>query len=279
MAFLSVYLSGLSAILLTEIHAKLAALAPFSEFYYMFWLKKIVSQLFMPVPLSIILIAVAYLVIRNLKLAKSILLIAAGMILVLSSSMGSNALLAPLENQYSVNNEPMGSGCLVMVLGSGHDEVENQPAVQQLSNTGLARLSEGIRQLSLGQDCQLVVSGWSGGLNTRAHADVMFDAAVELGVNPNAIIKFPLAKDTIEEAQFMQWEVADAPFRLVTSASHMPRSMAIFENSGLNATAAPTDFAQRKTYWWYFDAQSLLSSQRAIHEYLGLLWFKFKHEN
>ncbi|ACJ28419.1 Conserved hypothetical protein [Shewanella piezotolerans WP3] len=277
--FLSVYLSGLSAILLTEIHAKLAALASFSEFYYMFWLKKIVSQLFMPVPLSIILIAVAYLVIRNLKLAKSILLIAAGMILVLSSSMGSNALLAPLENQYSVNNEPMGSGCLVMVLGSGHDEVENQPAVQQLSNTGLARLSEGIRQLSLGQDCQLVVSGWSGGLNTRAHADVMFDAAVELGVNPNAIIKFPLAKDTIEEAQFMQWEVADAPFRLVTSASHMPRSMAIFENSGLNATAAPTDFAQRKTYWWYFDAQSLLSSQRAIHEYLGLLWFKFKHEN
>lgn len=279
MAFLSVYLSGLSAILLTEIHAKLAALASFSEFYYMFWLKKIVSQLFMPVPLSIILIAVAYLVIRNLKLAKSILLIAAGMILVLSSSMGSNALLAPLENQYSVNNEPIGSGCLVMVLGSGHDEVENQPAVQQLSNTGLARLSEGIRQLSLGQDCQLVVSGWSGGLNTRAHADVMFDAAVELGVNPNAIIKFPLAKDTIEEAQFMQWEVADAPFRLVTSASHMPRSMAIFENSGLNATAAPTDFAQRKTYWWYFDAQSLLSSQRAIHEYLGLLWFKFKHEN
>ena len=280
MAFcLSVYPSERSAILLSEIHAKLAFLASYSEFYYMFWLKKIVSQLFMPVPLLIILIAVTYLVIRNRKLAKSFLLVAAGMLLALSSSMGSNALLAPLENQYSVNNEPMGSGCLVMVLGSGHDEVENQPAVQQLSNTALARLSEGIRQLSLGQDCQLVVSGWSGGINTRAHADVMFDAAVELGVNPNVIIKFPLAKDTIEEAQYMQWEVADAPFRLVTSASHMPRSMAIFENAGLNVTAAPTDFAQRKTYWWYFDAQSLLSSQRAIHEYLGIVWFKFKHAN
>ena len=245
----------------------------------MFWLKKIVSQLFMPVPLLILLIVVSYLVIRHRKLAKGLLALSAAILIVLSSSMGSNALLAPLENQYSVNSEPMGRGCLVMVLGSGHDEAENQPAVQQLSNIALARLSEGVRQLSLGKDCKLVVSGWSGGSNKRAHADVMFDAAVELGVSPDSIIKFPLAKDTIEEAQYMQWEVADARFRLVTSASHMPRSMAIFENAGLNVSAAPTDFSQRKTYWWYFDARSLLSSQRAIHEYLGLIWFKIKHEH
>ncbi|MCL1051709.1 YdcF family protein [Shewanella abyssi] len=245
----------------------------------MFWLKKIVSQLFMPVPLTIIIIVLAYLVIRNRKMARSLLAITAGMLIVLCSGLGSNALLAPLEDQYLVNNQPMGKSCLVMVLGSGHDEAENHSAVQQLSNTALVRLSEGIRQLSLGDGCKLVVSGWSGGMNQRAHADVMFDAAVELGVNPNSIIKFPLAKDTIEEAQYMQWEVMDAPFRLVTSASHMPRAMAIFENAGLNVTAAPTDFAQRKTYWWYFDGQSLLSSQRAIHEYLGLAWFKLKHAN
>lgn len=244
----------------------------------MFWLKKIVSQFFMPVPLVLLLIVLAYLVMRNRRVSKALLATAATLLIILSSGWGSNWLLAPLEDQYAVNNQPIGKGCLVMVLGSGHDENANLTAVQQLSNTALTRLTEGVRQLSLGQDCKLVVSGWSGGLSSRAHAEVMFDAAVELGVSPQSIIKFPLAKDTIEEAQFMKWEVAAAPFRLVTSASHMPRAMAIFTNAKLNAVAAPTDFAQRKTYWWRFDAQSLLNSQRAIHEYLGLLWFKFKHE-
>lgn len=244
----------------------------------MFWLKKIVSQFFMPVPLVLLLIALAYLVMRNRQSSRALLAITAALLITLSSSWGSNWLLAPLEEQYSVNNKPMAHACLVMVLGSGHDENANLTAVQQLSNTALARLTEGVRQLSLGQNCKLVVSGWSGGLSTRSHADVMFDAAVELGVSPKAIIKLPLAQDTIEEAQFMKWEVEDAPFRLVTSASHMPRAMTIFTNAKLNAVAAPTDFAQRATYWWRFDAQSLLNSQRAIHEYMGLLWFKLKHE-
>lgn len=244
----------------------------------MFWVKKIISQLFMPVPLLLLLIVLAYLVMRNRRSSKALLVLAATLLIILSSGWGSNWLLAPLEDQYSVNSQPIGKGCLVMVLGSGHDENANLPAVQQLSNTALARLTEGVRQLSLGQDCKLVVSGWSGGLSTRSHADVMFDAAVELGVASQSIIKFPLAKDTIEEAQFMKWEVGDAPFRLVTSASHMPRAMAIFTDAQLNVSAAPTDFAQRETYWWRFDAQSLLNSQRAIHEYMGLLWFKLKHE-
>ncbi|MCL1139529.1 YdcF family protein [Shewanella pneumatophori] len=244
----------------------------------MFWLKKIVSQLFMPIPLVLFILLLAFIVIRNRQRSRLLLVMAASLLIILSSGSGSNALLKPLENSYAVNNSPIEQGCLVIVLGSGHDENPSLTAVQQLSTTALARLTEGLRQLSLGQDCKLVVSGWSGGLATRSHADVMFDAAVELGVDPSVIIKFPLAKDTIEEAQFMRWEVADAPFRLVTSASHMPRAMAIFENEDLNVSAAPTDFAQRRSYWWRFDAMSLLNSQRAIHEYLGLAWFKIKHQ-
>ncbi|WP_051435678.1 YdcF family protein [Shewanella fidelis] len=244
----------------------------------MFWLKKVISQFFMPIPLFLLILLLAFFVIRNRRRSRLLIGIAITLLIVLASGWGSNGLLKPLENSYSVNNSALGKGCLVMVLGSGHEENSSLPATQQLSNTALARLTEGVRQLSLGEGCQLVVSGWSGGLSSRSHADIMFDAAVELGVDPSAIIKFPLAKDTIEEAQFMRWEVADAPFRLVTSASHMPRAMAIFENAGLNVTAAPTDFAQRQTYWWRLDAMSLLNSQRAIHEYLGLAWFKITHQ-
>ena len=93
----------------------------------------------------------------------------------------------------------------------------------------------------------------------------MAEAAMQLGIPKDRIITFPLAKDTIEEAQYLKWDVGTYPFRLVTSATHMPRSMAIFQGQGLTPEAAPTDFITRQGYWWQLDANNLLSSQRAIH--------------
>lgn len=245
----------------------------------MFWLKKIISQLFMPVPLTVLILLVAMVLLRNRKLVRSLLSLAIVLLVFLSSTPGSNLLSSPLENKYSVNSNAIPKGCLVMVLGSGHDESVSGTAVQKLSSTALARLSEGIRQYHLGSDCKLVVSGWSGGEGTLSHAEVMAEAAIELGIDNERIIRFPLARDTIEEAEFLKWEIGNYPFRLVTSASHMPRSMAIFQNIGLAPQAAPTDFMTRQGRWWRLDAENLWSSQRAIHEYLGRLWFKIKYEN
>ena len=242
----------------------------------MFWLKKILSQLFMPVPLIVLILLFALVILRNRKLVRSILSVVIVLLVFLSSTPGSNLLSSPLESQYSVNSGAIPKGCLVMVLGSGHDDSVPGTAIQKLSSTALARLSEGIRQFHLGSDCKLVVSGWSGVEGARSHAEVMAEAAAELGVSKDRIITFPLAKDTIEEAEFLKWEVGNYPFRLVTSASHMPRSMAIFQNMGLNPEPAPTDFITRNGYWWQLDAHNLWSSQRAIHEYVGRLWFSTK---
>lgn len=245
----------------------------------MFWLKKILSQFFMPVPLIVIILIFALVMLRNRKLVRRMLSVVIVLLVFLSSTPGSNLLSSPLESQYSVNSDTIPKGCLVMVLGSGHDDSVSGTAIQKLSSTALTRLSEGIRQFHLGSDCKLVVSGWSGGEGTRSHAEVMAEAAVELGVPNDRIITFPLAMDTIEEAEFLKWEVGNYPFRLVTSAAHMPRSVAIFQNMGLNPEPAPTDFMTRKGYWWQLDAHNLWSSQRAIHEYVGRLWFSLKHQD
>ena len=132
-----------------------------------------------------------------------------------------------------------------------------------------------MRQLGLGKQCQLVVSGW-GGSDAVPQAQVMANAAIELGVKPEQIIQFPLAKDTLEEAQFLKWEIGDRPFRLVTSATHLPRAMMIFHQAGMHPQAAPADFIARGGYWWQLDARNLLASQRAIHEYVGQTWLKIK---
>ena len=249
----------------------------------MFWVKKIVSQLFMPIPLTILLMIIAATLWRfsSLKLKSFAgLCIGGGIILLggLSQTNISYLLTNSLESQYKVNSEPFvpDSACWVMVLGSGHSDKDNLTAVQQLSSVALGRLIEGIRQLSLGQDCQLVVSGWNGGYMQNAHADVMKQAAIELGVNPDKIITFPDAKDTIEEAMFLYPLVGQHPFRLVTSATHMPRSMMIFNSLGMKPEAAPGDFIANKGLWWRLDADTLLNSQKSIHEYLGMLWIKLK---
>ncbi|GGP46070.1 hypothetical protein GCM10009347_11810 [Shewanella algicola] len=247
----------------------------------MFWLKKVLSQLVMPIPLTVLLLLIAGLLWRSqrqllLKFGKVSLSLAITVLLLCSQSQVSYWLTDSLESRYSPNNQLKTGSCVVMVLGSGNLEKPELTAVQQLSATALARLSEGIRQLNLGQGCTLVVSGYSGGQQPTPHASIMANAAVELGVNPANIIKFEQPKDTIEEAYALQQLIGQQPFTLVTSATHMPRAMSIFTQLGMQPQPAPTNFIAHKGFWWRLDAEQLHASQRSIHEYVGMLWLSIK---
>ncbi|AZG73899.1 YdcF family protein [Shewanella livingstonensis] len=247
----------------------------------MFWLKKILSQLVMPIPASIMLLVIAAILWRTNKLmllrCGRIALVTAITLLVLTSQTQVSYFLADsLESQYQVNHQPITGTCVVMVLGSGNREQQGHTAVQQLSSTALARLTEGVRQFSLGQNCTLVVSGWSGGNQPTAHATIMALAAQELGIPTASLVVFNHPKDTIEEAYALKNIVGYDPFRLVTSATHMPRSMAIFSALGMQPQPAPSDFIANRGDWWRLDADQLLTSQRSIHEYVGILWLQIK---
>ena len=62
------------------------------------------------------------------------------------------------------------------------------------------------------------------------------------------------------------------PWLLVTSAWHIPRSMAEFEATGCNVTAYPVDFhtAEESSWTDYSMAGSLGAWQKALHELLGM---------
>jgi len=62
------------------------------------------------------------------------------------------------------------------------------------------------------------------------------------------------------------------PWLLVTSAWHMPRSMAEFEAVGCNVTPYPVDFrtGESTALTEYELARSLLLWQTSLHEWLGL---------
>ena len=66
---------------------------------------------------------------------------------------------------------------------------------------------------------------------------------------------------------------------LVTQAWHMPRSVAIYEKAGLKVIAAPTAFIGRGEGSLRFlpNARSLHVTQFALHEIVGMLWYKIRY--
>ncbi len=62
-----------------------------------------------------------------------------------------------------------------------------------------------------------------------------------LGVPRSDIIVLSRPKDTEEEALAVKRAIGDAPFLLVTSASHLPRAMIFFRHAGLDPLPAPAN--------------------------------------
>jgi len=88
--------------------------------------------------------------------------------------------------------------------------------------------------------------------------------------------------NTADEARLTKAWLKNEPFYLVTSAIHMPRSMALFEHQGLHPIAAPCDYTgSQYENKIYFDSifpslNNVMSFNAAWHEYLGLLWAKVR---
>lgn len=69
---------------------------------------------------------------------------------------------------------------------------------------------------------------------------------------------------------------ATKPWLLLTSAYHMPRSMAVFQKAGWSVTAYPVDFRSGLATPWsqYSMDQGVKRWRLALHEMLGLLAYR-----
>jgi uncharacterized SAM-binding protein YcdF (DUF218 family) len=160
---------------------------------------------------------------------------------------------------------------VIIVLGSGHKDLNNTPAVMKLGSSALFRLEEGLRILKANPNAQLFVSGYSGEM-TEPHAKVMRRAAIELGVQPNRIRAFPLAKDTQDEAYNMAPYLKGKRVALVTEASHLKRATTFFKQAGINTIPAPAMYLGSEKSDWQLNANAAYKSERAFYEWLGRAW-------
>ncbi|MEA2098581.1 MAG: ElyC/SanA/YdcF family protein [Campylobacterota bacterium] len=191
----------------------------------------------------------------------------------------SNFLIQNLEDRY-IKYDDKEDIKYIHVLGHGHNTDITQPLSSNISSAGVKRVIEGVILHKQIDGSKLIFTGYEGSTNI-SNAQMNANLALALGVEAQNMIINPKPKDTAQEAEFTKSILDKKPFILVTSASHMARSMKLFESLGLNPIAAPTNF-YKKEFRGFLIAPNVGSfniSRVAMHEYLGILWNEIKWYN
>ena len=250
-----------------------------------FLVKKLVSVVFHLIPGMLLLLLMSLLLRRwlpRLSFFFSVLLC----LLLIAASMPqvSNYFVAKLEDQYPVLQVIPADTALILVLGFGHTYTEDRPVNSVLSPVALSRLVEAVRLWKTRPEVTLVVSGASPG--TFSHAELMQNMAIELGVPAEKILRFDQTVDTeaeiklaIQTLKKTQSDDASKPMEkrlvVVSSATHLPRAALLLEHHEVLYSLAPTDFLVSTTRWLP-SVFSLLSLDRAFHEWVGMAWYRLK---
>jgi uncharacterized SAM-binding protein YcdF (DUF218 family) len=254
----------------------------------MFLLKKIAPLLLYPVSLclGILILGLFCLwVTRRQRLGKGLVTLGTVLLLLLSLPFLSRQTLTPLERRYpallhpetvSWGEKSSTAPKWIVVLGGGHRSDPSLPANSQISPAALGRVIEGVRLYKTIPGSKLLLSG-GGVFDPVPESEVMAQIAELLGVKPQDISLESNSRDTADQAEIIAKMIGRERFILVTSASHMPRSMALFRKRGLQPIPAPTDFQVRESQGFdpnrfFPKATSLKEVDSALHEYLGLAW-------
>ena len=258
----------------------------------MFFLKKFISALLLPTTATLVILGTAVALLwfgRWLRAGKILASCALVLLLLGTSDFFVNATLRPLEDHYppmyprsQLDAAIASAGSTphwIVVLGGGDTNDPRVPANDQLSDSGLSRVVEGIRLQRLVPGSKLLLSGGVGG--KEKHADALGAVATALGVASDDMVLDKTAWDTEQEAQNIGPRLGQEPFFLVTSAFHMPRAVALFRHAGTRPIPAPTHHLTLDTPGIhlneFFPAPDAMANlESGWHEYLGLVWSKLR---
>ena len=171
----------------------------------------------------------------------------------------------------------------VIVLGGGTINLKSRGEIITLLITESAlRSMEGIRLYEILEDPMMIVSGGANPFigGGRPESELMGELLIDAGVPEDRLIFETLSQSTREQATKLKPvldEYGIERFVLVTSPIHMRRSMAVFENEGLDAIPSPSSLVSEVfsegglgifPSWLALD-----SSQAAFREYMALAYY------
>lgn len=247
------------------------------------YLSKILPAILEPFLLALLLLMAA-LVVRK----RRTIVIAVALLLLLVPSLPavSNFLLGTLEKQYPDRGiEALPAGDAIVVLGGTIAGPGGPHRASHLIDAS-DRLLTAYRLYRAGKAPLIVCSGGIlpilGQTAERPEAEVMCSLIKEWGVPASAVLTESGSANTRENAT-RSFELLSARgvrrVLLVTSAIHMPRASATFRKVGFDVIPAPADF---RTGWksnaldWLPSPSSLIDSERAVHEWIGLWIYRLR---
>jgi uncharacterized SAM-binding protein YcdF (DUF218 family) len=195
-----------------------------------------------------------------------------------------NVLLVPLEQRFppwDPSRGPPPTG--IVVLGGGISPELSLGRGAVALNEGAERITVAVELARRYPDARIIFAGGSGSLRPNAPTEAPYAVREfeALGIPHDRITAEEQSRNTIENAVFARLLADPKPgerWLLVTSAYHMPRSIAAFRAAGFPVEACPVDWRTRGP----IDAMrpffsfiiGLAHTDVAMHEWIGLLIYR-----
>lgn len=248
----------------------------------MFSLKKILTPFFLPPGIFIMFLMGYGLFLLLFKKRKiGIINIATGLCFwVLSTTPFSNYLIENLESEFLLPQTVTGD--VIVLLGGGIiDGVPDFSGEGVPTNEMLARIVTAVR-LQKKLNIPIIITGGKVYENASAEAPIVRRFLIDLGIEDTKLISEEKSRDTYENAAYTKRICEEYNFKqpiLITSAYHMKRAVASFKKVGIDVTSYSANFyafghADYSFYSFLPQSGSLLMTASAIHEYLGILFYR-----
>ena len=182
-----------------------------------------------------------------------------------------NLLLAPLESRFGTPPRIADVDGIIVLAGSEQvklSELYSEPLLNEAGD----RLTTFLLLAAAHPEARLVHTG-------AFESQIARTLILGAGVAPSRVVFEDQARDTCESAPATRELVAPQPgerWLLVTSAMHMPRSIACFRAAGWEVIPYATDFRTGSTPWSYDVIGNLTSLDLAAHEWLGLAYYRLR---
>ena len=255
------------------------------------YLSKILPLFVMPLGIALLLLAVAIALLRmgRRRMGSAVVTLCFVFLWVMATPIVGEGLLRRLESAYPPPPmEVIPQANCIIVLG-GVVEAPAPPRIDVEFNDAIDRVLKAAELFHAGKAPYLIVTGgnqpWS---NARAsEAELIRDLLMSWKVPREVIMLEGSSRNTRENALYTK-NVVDSinceQALLVTSAAHMPRSLAAFRAVGISATPVSTDVRAAETDQitvidFLPDARALKKNSDAVREMVGQWFYELKGWN
>ena len=202
-----------------------------------------------------------------------------GLFFLLSLPIVGHCFRAILESQNPPTSKIDDVDVLV-VLGGGRIPPEVEGELTLPSESGLVRCRRALWVFKkLGGKAKLMICGGK----TRpeeagtSEAEAMAEFFRGQGVPESQIVLEDRSKSTYENARYASEIIADGRVGLVTSGLHLYRAKICFEKFGTQVLPIGCDYSEwdpNPVLWWVPSVGALADVNSAVHEWVGIVWYK-----